>query len=86
MLGEDQSRIILDRALDASKADETEALLKVASDFPGLEAHTLTGRGEGPEPGVRYVLRWETLPANRDRPREQAPPPSELRLYELRLE
>ncbi|OGG46496.1 MAG: hypothetical protein A3F84_28205 [Candidatus Handelsmanbacteria bacterium RIFCSPLOWO2_12_FULL_64_10] len=63
-----------------------EALLKVASDFPGLEAHTLTGRGEGPEPGVRYVLRWETLPANRDRPREQAPPPSELRLYELRLE
>jgi hypothetical protein len=50
-----------------------EALLKVSSDFPGLEAHTLTGRGEGPAPGVRYVLRWETLPANRDRAREQAP-------------
>jgi hypothetical protein len=29
------------------------------------------------------MLRWESLPRNRDRPRESAPPPSELRLFEL---
>lgn len=34
------------------------------------------------EAGRRFVLRWETLGPNRDRPRPTAPPPSELRLYE----
>jgi hypothetical protein len=30
------------------------------------------------------MLRWEALPANRDRPRpEPLPPPSTLRLYEM---
>jgi hypothetical protein len=32
---------------------------------------------------VRYILRWETLCSNRDRPRETAPPPSELRVHTL---
>jgi hypothetical protein len=33
---------------------------------------------------VQYLMRWETLPANRDRPREgQVPAPSPLRLYRL---
>ena len=31
----------------------------------------------------RYLLRWETLSANRDQPRDEIPPPSELRLYVL---
>jgi len=31
-----------------------------------------------------YILRWETLPANRDRPREgPLPPPTTLRLYRI---
>jgi hypothetical protein len=46
---------------------------------PGLEVHTLVARSEG----RRWVLRWETLPRNRDKPRDSAPPPAELRLYEL---
>jgi hypothetical protein len=29
------------------------------------------------------MLRWETLGRNRDRPRDAAPPPTELRLYEM---
>ena len=29
------------------------------------------------------AIRWETLRSNRDRPREQAPPPSKLEIVEL---
>ena len=37
------------------------------------------------EAGVRYMLRWETLGPNRDRPREGAvPDPNMLRLYKFR--
>ena len=39
---------------------------------------------EAIESGVdRYLLRWETLGANRDQPRDEIPPPSALRLYAL---
>jgi len=42
-------------------------------------------RGSVGTPGRRFILRWETLPANRDRPREQPwPEPSLLRVIELR--
>lgn len=52
------------------------ALDKVESDFPGMTVKFLQ-RGNS-------LLRWETLGANRDRPREGPPPaPSMLRLYEL---
>ena len=34
--------------------------------------------------GVRYVLKWETLPPNRDKPRPAPfPPPSMLHLFKL---
>jgi hypothetical protein len=46
-----------------------------------LQARTAHDSGSSGEPGVRYVLRWETLGPNRDRPREgPLPPPSMLRL------
>jgi hypothetical protein len=45
----------------------------------GMEVQTAVARADG----RRWVLRWETLPRNRDLPRESVPPPSELRLYEL---
>jgi hypothetical protein len=45
---------------------------------PGMELHSISSRAAG----RHYVLRWETLPPNRDRPRAAAPPPAELRLYE----
>ena len=55
------------------------ATARVQSAAAGMEVQTLTSRANG----RRWVLRWETLGRNRDRPRESAPPPSELRLYEL---
>ncbi len=45
----------------------------------GMEVQTAVARANG----HRWVLRWETLPRNRDLPRDAAPPPAELRLYEL---
>ena len=43
------------------------------------------GRLLGREPGVRYMLRRETLPVNRDRPRGgQMPDLSTLTLYKLK--
>lgn len=57
---------------------------RVQSTCPGMEVRTAADLGAG-DPEVRYVLRWETLPANRDRPRpEPLPPPTMLRLYEVR--
>lgn len=37
--------------------------------------------GTPAEPGVVYLLRWETLPSNRDEPRDTIPPPTMLRVY-----
>ncbi|AHF90862.1 hypothetical protein OPIT5_12240 [Opitutaceae bacterium TAV5] len=48
-----------------------------------LGLRTAADTGTAPA-GLRYVLRWETLPVNRDRPREGPPPePSALELIVL---
>ncbi|MDI1250375.1 MAG: BNR repeat-containing protein [Lacunisphaera sp.] len=65
--------------LPAAPAVLPDALLRPADAASGLEVQTVVARHQG----RRYVLRWETLPRNRDRPRDAAPPPAELRLYEL---
>lgn len=56
-----------------------DSLAKPLSGHPGMEVQTLTSRADG----RRWVLRWETLPRNRDQPRNSAPPATELRVYEL---
>ena len=57
---------------------------KLESNRPGMGVRTASDLGESGEAGVRYLLRWETLPSNRDRPRPgEPPPPSMLRLYKL---
>ncbi len=66
-------------ALPAAPAVLPESLLQPGSAGAGLEVQTVAARDHG----RRYVLRWETLPRNRDLPRDSAPPPAELRLYEL---
>jgi BNR repeat-containing family member len=64
--------------------DLPPALRKVESDFPGMEIRHASDSGACATPGVRYLLQWETLEANRDRPREPPlPAPSTLRLYKL---
>ena len=58
------------------------ALNQPESAFPGMQVRTLTNTGTK---GVLYLLRWESLGPNRDRPREgPLPEPSTLRLYEIR--
>ena len=59
--------------------------IRTESDFPGIQVRWSGDMGKGSEPGVRYAMCWETLGANRDRPREAPyPAPSMLRLYKLR--
>lgn len=57
---------------------------KLKSDFPGLQVRTKSDLGKSPEPGTRYLLRWETLGRNRDRPHDPPlPGSSTLMLYKL---
>ena len=56
-----------------------ESLRGVQSGYPGMEVQSLDSRAED----KRWVLRWETLGRNRDLPRDSAPPPTELKLYEF---
>lgn len=57
---------------------------RVESTWPGMEVRTATDLGEKDGQKARYVLRWETLPSNRDRPRPgPLPPPTVLRLYQV---
>lgn len=47
---------------------------------PDIDIHWMEGQGSGPN-GERYYLRWETLPANRDRPYSNYPTTTPLRLF-----
>ena len=59
-----------------------EALRQPESDFEDMQVHWCDGKGSSGQPNVKYCLRWETLPPNRDRPRKgPLPEPSMLRLY-----
>jgi hypothetical protein len=56
-----------------------EKWLQPQSTYPGMEVQTVITHANG----KRWVLRWETLPRNRDEPRSVTPPPTELRLFEF---
>ncbi len=61
-----------------------EAVGTIESKIPGMMVRTQQDKGTPPT-GVEYILKWETLGPNRDRPREgPPPPPGMLRLYEVR--
>ncbi|MEM9829758.1 MAG: BNR repeat-containing protein [Bacteroidota bacterium] len=58
--------------------------LEVEGHFPGLTVRTAEDQGKTVENQTQYVLKWETLPRNRDQPRPKPwPDPSQLYLYEL---
>jgi hypothetical protein len=58
---------------------------KVENEFPGLTVRWAEDSGSSGRPDVRYILRWETLDENRDRPRQRSlPPPSMLRLVAVK--
>jgi len=57
----------------------------IQSDFPDMRIRRAGDLGSSGEPGVWYVLQWEALGPNRDRPRQgPIPPPSMLRVVKLK--
>ncbi len=57
---------------------------RVESKFPGMGVRWAHDLGTSGEPGARYILRWETLGPNRDRPRKgNLPEAGPLRLYKI---
>ena len=66
------------------KPEPFSSTLKPEGSFPGLTIRTSADIGNSGQDDIRYVLKWETLDRNRDRPREGSlPQPSILYLYEL---
>jgi hypothetical protein len=56
----------------------------IQSDFEGMEIRRAQDIGGSNNAAMRYVLQWETLGSNRDRPRTPPlPQASKLRLYKL---
>jgi len=67
----------------ATRPPYPKELSAVESPVPGMRVRWANDLGESPEARAKYILRWETLGPNRDRPRKEIPPPTMLRLYEL---
>ncbi|MHB8902002.1 MAG: BNR repeat-containing protein [Thermoguttaceae bacterium] len=60
------------------------SLARVESKFPGMEIRRAEDLAKTDDDHLRYVLQWETRPANRDRPYPgDPPPPTMLRVHKL---
>lgn len=74
----------LDNIGEVLKPEPFANVLKLEGDFPGLEVRTSGDIGKSHDRNYSYMLKWETLPANRDRPwPEPWPAPSKLYLYKI---
>jgi hypothetical protein len=61
------------------------ALHQLQSNFKGMKIQRAADIGDSGDEQIRYILQWETLGSNRDRPRKPPlPDPSTLMLYKLR--
>ena len=57
---------------------------RLQSNFPGMAIQRAEDIGDSGNKDVRYLLQWETLESNRDRPRpDPLPAPGMLRLHKL---
>jgi hypothetical protein len=62
-----------------------KAMTRLKSGFQGMGIQRAKDIGDSGDENVRYMLQWETLGRNRDRPRKPPlPRPSMLTLYKLR--
>jgi hypothetical protein len=57
------------------------SLETVQSTTAGMGVRWASDSGSGLDPGITYMLRWETLPENMDLPRATIPPATRLRVY-----
>jgi len=66
------------------KPDPFGTDLEIEGDFPGLLIQTSGDIGKTEDENFRYILKWETINRNRDRPRQKPwPGPNQLYLYKL---
>ncbi|NDC53787.1 MAG: hypothetical protein EBZ74_05720 [Planctomycetia bacterium] len=69
---------------EPARPHHPRSLWKVESKFPEMRVRYADDSGSSGEPGRRFLLRWESLGANRDKPRpEPWPEPSMLRVIEV---
>lgn len=74
----------LKKKIEVARAYPKE-LDQMQSDFIGMRIQRAEDIGDAGDQAVRYILQWETLGSNRDRPRlPPLPKPSALRLYKLK--
>lgn len=67
------------------KASLPSEVRKLEGSFSGLQVRTASDLGKIDETNTRYLLKWETLPANRDQARpEPWPGASQLYLFKLK--
>jgi len=67
------------------KPKSINSQMKVEGEFPGLQVKTTGDLGKSNETDKRFILKWETLNANRDRSRPKPwPNASQLYLYKLK--
>ncbi len=75
----------LDICGSVRKPASAAGLSKIEGKFAGLQVRTAGDLGITTETGTRYVLKWESLPANRDQAwPEPWPGPSQLYLFKLK--
>lgn len=67
------------------KPESLNTNFKIEGTFPGLQVQTGGDIGKPSEDNIRYILKWETIDRNRDKPREKPwPEASQLYLYKLK--
>lgn len=81
-----QRSLLIDRDLRSREEMPTPpwpgGLAEVRGAYPGLQVNLMRGRGVGVG-GAEYLLRWESLPENRDRPYAEHPRSSPLEVVRL---
>jgi hypothetical protein len=86
-----RGKIVIDEHTLAPTADHPDIetaypqnLMQPTSDWPGMLVRTAEDVGAVDDAETKYILRWETLETNQDRPRDPPlPPASELMLVTL---
>ncbi|NQU54894.1 MAG: BNR-4 repeat-containing protein [Bacteroidetes bacterium] len=67
------------------KPEPFGSTMQTESNFPNIKVRTSNDIGKLDKSELRYILKWETIPANRDRaPEKPWPGSSQLYLYELK--
>jgi hypothetical protein len=80
---DEQTLLPVDAKVDVP-SDYPQVLDRVESEFPGMGMRRSSDLGQSAEPGVRFILQWESLGSNHDRPRSPPlPSPSRLRVIKL---